>query len=130
MKHFLPFFSLFFDSPDDTSDHDGVLSAQSIRQGTRNQSSQPGASSHGGGDTSLDERPRTTTFAIGRGWGVLILVEVAEIRLLGQLGRHRRNVEAEERAADDGHAGNHVDVADSHGSLLMVCVEDLDHESW
>lgn len=96
--------------PDDAAEHNRLLATKAIRERTRNQSTNPGTTSHCGDDTTLDESTRTSAAVfIGNA-----LVEIAAVRLFTQLGGHGRNVKAKEGAANDGDAGNHVDVADSH----------------
>ena len=102
--------------PDTAADNDGVLSAETVRQNTRDQSTKPGASRHGSGDASLDQGLGTTALGFVGEWGAHgTFVEVAFVALHTQLGRERRDVEPEEGTADDGHAGDDIDVADGHG---------------
>ena len=61
--------------PDDRSDHDRPLSSKPVRDVSRDQSTQPGASGHGGSDPSLHAGLGAHTLSdVGRSW---TLVEVA-----------------------------------------------------
>lgn len=102
--------------PDNATDHDCLLSTKAIRKETRDDSTQPRSRRHGGRDASLDQRAWATALLIVVEWGTFgTLVEVASVTLHANLGRERRDVEPEEGTADDGHASNDIDVADSHG---------------
>jgi hypothetical protein len=102
--------------PDNATNHDGLLPAEAVRQRTGDQRTSPGPSRHGRRDAALDQRLGTAARrAVVEGRAVGTLVEVAFVALHAQLGRERRDIEAEERTADDRDAGDDIDVADRHG---------------
>lgn len=69
--------------PDNTANHDGVLSAHTIREGTRAERTDPGTSGHRGSDTTLNKRARSGAGLVIVARTILALVEIAEIRLHG-----------------------------------------------
>jgi len=89
--------------PDASTNHDGLLTSQDIGQVTRNKSSKPGTTSHGGGDATLDVGART----LAR-FGAL--VEIALIRIGADDGAHGTDIETEQSTADNGHRRNDIDL--------------------
>lgn len=76
-------------SPDDGSDHDGLLSTHDIGDEARDQGSEPGTRGHRGSDTALDVWMRTgTCFVLGVGRTEGTLIEVAEVLMSADDGRH------------------------------------------
>lgn len=82
--------------PDDGADLDRGLTAEDVREEAGNQSAQPGASGHGSSDTTLHSGPGAPAQALVV---VTQLVELAEVRLRGDDGRHGRDIEPEQPAA-------------------------------
>lgn len=98
-------------SPDDGADHDGLLPPQDVREKAGDQSTEPGATGHGGGDAALDARTRTGAVRRTRG----ALIEVTQILFGSDDGGHGRDVEAEQATANDGYGRDEVDVPNRHG---------------
>lgn len=104
------------DLPDDSTDHDGMLTAKDIREETGTESTQPGTTSHGGCDTTLDIG--TGTLALGLTINVFerAFVEVTEVGLSGDNRGHGRNIKTKEATTDDGDGRNGIHIADlPHG---------------
>lgn len=95
-------------SPDDTSNHDRILAAKTIRNETRNQSTKPRTSGHGSRDTTLMQGAQTPTGLVG------VFIEVTEVSLRADDGRHGRDIETEQAASNDGDGCDDIDVPDGH----------------
>lgn len=115
------------DDPEDTAEHDGFLATKNVGDVAGSDSAKPGTSRHSCRDATLGRRSRTTARAIRDA----SLIEVAEVRLSTDDSTHRlqvalvrlevdcacfairdtyRDIEAEKATANDGDAGNHVDL--------------------
>jgi hypothetical protein len=114
--------------PDNCAYLNCAFTAKQIRDITGNQSAEPRTTRHGGSDTTLHICAR----AVALIWVIALdltrrrvrisrlqsnarvcLLEVAEIWIGRNDGRHGSNVEAKESAANDGGGRDHVDI--SHG---------------
>ena len=87
--------------PDDCTDHDCLLSAKDIGDVAGAESSEPGTTGHGGGDTTLDIGAWAAT-------ATLTLVEVTFVGVSANDGTHRRDIKTEETTANDCDGSNEV----------------------
>jgi len=108
--------------PDDASNHDRILATKTIRDNTRNQSTEPGTSRHGSSNTTLVEGTGTGALVhIVEGRAPGTLVKVALVSRCADNSRHGRNIKPEQTAANDGDGRDHVDVAHGdHGERSTV----------
>lgn len=101
--------------PDNRPNLDRSLPAKHIRQETRDQGTEPGATSHGGSDATLDIGMGTSTVHFTIFILDVALVEVAEVGFRADDGGHGRDVKPEQTTAEDGDGRDHVQVANKHG---------------
>jgi hypothetical protein len=80
--------------PDDGANHDRLLATEEIGNVPGAESSEPGATSHCGSDTTLN-------FGLGTGTWRIALREVAFVGICTDNGAHRRDVETKEATTDN-----------------------------
>lgn len=90
-------------SPDDSADHYGLFPSEDIRNVTGDQSREPGATSHGGSNTTLNIRARTLAWFAA-------LVEVTFVRVSAYDGAHRTDIETKQATANNGHGRDDIDL--------------------
>lgn len=105
------------DLPNNTTNHNSILATKTIRNETRDESTEPRTTGHGSGNTTLSEGAETTTDVIVVEWRApRPMIEITLISRRADNGRHRRDIETEQCTANDGHRRDGVEIPhDKHG---------------
>lgn len=103
--------------PKNTTNHNSILPTKTIRNETRDKSTEPRATGHGSGNTTLSQGAKTTTYIVVVEWRApRPMIEITLISRRPDNGRHGRDIETEQCTANDGHRRDGVEIPhDKHG---------------